>query len=336
MIRGYFEELTATIRDAWNLFWFTPADPATLGAIRIMTGLMLLYTHAVWGLELIPFFGPGGHLSHDFARGMHDNSPWAWSYLFAITNPTALQAVHLAAFLPLAMFTVGYLTRASSILAYIVTVSYAHRGVGALYGLDQINAFLTLYLAVSPSGDAYSVDNRLLRPGQGSAARKSIMANIGLRMIQVHMCIVYLFAGLGKLLGSSWWAGMALWGAFANYEYQTLDMTWVCSHPLLINVMTQVILVWEISYVALVWPRLTRPLVLALAIPLHLGIALCMGMTTFGLIMLVGNFSFVPSEVTRRLVAAAFGASRSQPTSGTSSKSVAGVGNERTLRAHRP
>jgi hypothetical protein len=33
---------------------------------------------------------------------------------------------------------------------------------------------------------------------------------------------------------------------------------------------------------------------LAIAIPLHLGIALFMGMITFGLVMLIGNLAFVP------------------------------------------
>ena len=36
----------------WNRFWFTPADPATLGAIRIFAGAMLFYTHLVWSLDL--------------------------------------------------------------------------------------------------------------------------------------------------------------------------------------------------------------------------------------------------------------------------------------------
>ena len=128
------------------------------------------------------------------------------------------------------------------------------------------------------------------------------MTNIAIRLIQCHMCVVYLFAGLGKLLGPSWWAGTALWGAFANFEYQTLDMTWVAGHPLIVNLITQTILVWEITYIGLIWPRLTRPFMLAMAVPLHLGIAVCMGMITFGLIMIVGNMAFIPPDVVRRFV----------------------------------
>jgi hypothetical protein len=200
------------------------------------------------------------------------------------------------------MFTLGLWTRWTSWCAFLITVSYAHRAVGALFGLDQINGFLALYLAIGPSGAMYSWDAwRAKRRGRaGESAMTS--ATVAIRLIQCHMCVVYLFAGLGKLLGPSWWAGTALWGAFANFEYQTLDMTWVAAYPLLVNFLTQLTLAWEISYVALVWPRLTRPIMVALAVPLHLGIAFCMGMITFGLIMIVGNLAFVSPQIVRSVM----------------------------------
>ena len=43
----------------------------------------------------------------------------------------------------------------------------------------------------------------------------------------------------------------------------------------------------------------TRPVMLLLAIPLHLGIAFCMGMVTFGVVMLIANLSFVPGDQIR-------------------------------------
>ena len=76
--------------------------------------------------------------------------------------------------------------------------------------------------------------------------------------------------------------------------------------PLLINVLTHVTIVWEVTYAALVWPRLTRPLVVLLAVPLHLGIAVCMGMITFGLVMIVGNVAFVSPAVVRSILEGPF------------------------------
>ena len=50
-----------------------PADPTLLGLLRILTGLMLLYTHAVWGLVLGDFFGPAGWLSPELVRAIQQD-----------------------------------------------------------------------------------------------------------------------------------------------------------------------------------------------------------------------------------------------------------------------
>ena len=128
-------------------------------------------------------------------------------------------------------FTIGLWTRLSSILSVIVVISFAHRVPEALFGLDKIILMLTLYLAVGPSGKALSFDSWLARhraknsppPGPSAAV------NFALRLIQLHMCIIYLFAGSSKLQGTAWWNGQAMWMVLGNLEYQYLDMT--CGLP---------------------------------------------------------------------------------------------------------
>ncbi len=289
------------ISSGWNRFWFTPVDPATLGATRIFAGAMLLYTHLVWSLDLAAFFGPHGWLPRE-AVGALQQGTYSWSYLWWLPeSPVALWTAHIAALVVFTMLTVGLFSRVSAVLALVATLAYVGRAPGALFGLDQINVMLAMYLAVGPCGDAFSLDRWLAgrRAGGPLAVRPSWTANLAIRLIQVHMCIIYLFAGTAKLTGPAWWDGTALWMAFGNMEYQSLDMTWMAEWPRLINVMTHVTIFWEITYSALVWPRLTRPIVLLLAIPLHMGIAICLGMITFGLVMLIGNFAFVSPQLVR-------------------------------------
>lgn len=299
-VRDWGREVLA----GWNRFWFAAADPATLGLIRILGGAMMLYTHAVWSIGLTDFVGSHGLLPAESVKLLQQDT-WAFSYLWWIEgSPVLLWTAHIAALIVFAMLTVGLFTRVTSILALIITLSYVQRLPGALFGLDQVNTMLALYLAVGPSGDAFSLDRWLRgrRVGQTLPVRQSWMANLATRLIQVHMCIVYLFAGMAKLVGMAWWDGTALWMAFGNLEYQSLDMTWMAGFPLLINLMTHVTVAWELSYWALVWPRLSRPIVLALAVPLHMGIAICLGMITFGLAMLIGNLAFVPPWLVRAAV----------------------------------
>ena len=54
---AYLRDASSAMATAWNRFWFAPADPTTLCLIRVLAGLMLFYTHAVWTLDLDAFFG---------------------------------------------------------------------------------------------------------------------------------------------------------------------------------------------------------------------------------------------------------------------------------------
>ena len=77
LVRDYFRELLGAIVAGWNRFWFTPADPATLGLIRLLAGLLLFYTHLVWSLDLEGFFGPEGWLpraAQDAAYGVENRA----------------------------------------------------------------------------------------------------------------------------------------------------------------------------------------------------------------------------------------------------------------------
>ena len=297
----------------WDAFWFTPADPSLLGLLRVLTGLMLLYTHAVWGLVLGQFFGPSSWLSADLVRALQADR-YTYSFWWVVPHGGMWPAYGIS-MLILLLFTVGLFTRVTSVLSFLVVISFAHRVPEAMFGLDQINAMLTLYLAIGPCGQAFSLDRVLARYRMGSAWRPpapSARANLALRLINVHMCVIYFFAGISKLQGESWWTGEAMWRAFANAEYQSIDMTWLAWHPWLLNLASHVSVLWEIFFCTLIWRPRLRPLMLAVAVVLHVGIGACLGMWTFGLIMLVGCASFLPNEKVRDL-AAALSRGRSRP-----------------------
>lgn len=320
-IAAYFRELGLWAIAGWDRFWFTPADPATLGLIRILAGAMLFYTHLVWTIDLEAFFGTGSWVDAAAAQVALGGSRggFAWSYFWLIRSPGVLWTAHFAALAVFALLTLGLFSRTVSILAFLISVSYVNRTPGALFGLDQINIMLAMYLAVGPCGSAFSLDRFLAshRAGRGRGGAADLFmnairtrpamstgANVAIRLIQLHMCVIYFFAGIAKIQGETWWAGTAIWGAVANLEYQSLDVTWLAGWPLVVAFLTQGTVYWELSFCVLVWPRLLRPLVLVVAVPMHLGIAFCMGMITFGLVMLIGCLSFVPPTMVRRLLRA--------------------------------
>ena len=317
LITDYVRELLRGTVAAWDRFWFSAVDPATLSLIRILAGAMLFYTHLVWTRGLDDFLGPNSWLQPEavqsYMNSVSDNlntpaveTSFAWSYLWLIKSNGLLWTVHLAGLVVFAMLTIGWYSRITSVLAYVITVAYVNRLPGSLFGLDQINGLLAMYLMFGPSGARYSVDRWLATRHLSSPAAApvpaSVGANIATRLMQLHMCVIYLFAGISKLQGPAWWNGSALWGAVANLEYQSIELTWLATWPMTVALMTHVTIAWEVSYCALVWPRLTRPIVIALALPLHLGIAFGLGMITFGLAMLIGNAAFISPWVVRRVL----------------------------------
>ncbi|MDA7978913.1 MAG: HTTM domain-containing protein [Pirellulales bacterium] len=325
LVVNYFRDLGRAIVRGWDRFWFTPTDPATYSLIRILAGWMLFYTHLVWGIGLEDFFGDHAWLTPDVTEV---EASYNGSYFELIHSTGLLWGIHIFALVCMACLTVGLFSRPAAILSAFFTLQYANRIPGATFGLDQINALLAIYLVVGPSGARYSVD-RLITRWRGKPQMDvlpSVGANVGIRLIQLHMCVIYLFAGIGKS-GLTWWNGEAMWLSVASYEYQSMDMTWLANWPITLAVLTHVSVWWEMSYCVLVWPRITRPILIALAFPLHIGIAAFMGMITFGYIMIVGNLAFVSPWLVRRVL------ERKQP---SEAEQTASVGNSRRNRRHQP
>ncbi len=211
LVTQYFGELFRGIRDGWNRFWFSPLDPATLGLIRIFTGTMLFYTHLVWTLDLSGFFGDHAWLDPQAIAQLPGHSAAKWSWFYWIHSPALLWTAHIAALVVFALLAVGLWSRAMSVLAFLATISYINRASLAQFGLDDTNAMLAMYLMVGPAGAAFSIDRWRKRRRLGSALhiQKTIGTNISIRLIQVHMCVIYLFSAIGKLKGEPWWDGEA-------------------------------------------------------------------------------------------------------------------------------
>lgn len=303
---------------AWDVFWFTPRHVETLAVLRIITGAMLLYTNVVLATDLGSFIGVDAWINNDTARALHDGSlggaTAAWSYLWTLSNPTLIAVHQLIVILVSASFMVGFLTRITGPLAWWLQLMIVHRLLGSLFGLDQILTYCVMYLAFTPCGAVFSVDawlrggllDRGPKPTRRSLCwllpddRPRVSTNIATRLLQLHLCMIYLFGGLAKARGQMWWDGTALWYAIGNYEYQSWDATFIAAYPSVFTALTHVTFLWEIFYCALVWPRWTRPLTLAMAVAVHGGIGLGLGMATFGIMMIAANGIFISPEWFRR------------------------------------
>ncbi len=279
---------------AWDRFFFTPADPRPLAAVRILVGSLLVWNWIWTGVDLGATLGPAGWANPTVVP--HFLPAGAWSIWFWIPEAWlwASWCLGLAGFLAL---TLGSFTRVSAIIAWVFVVSTIRRAPVLLFGFDNIVAIWSFYLAITGAGgQAFSIDcwlqaRRGLRP-----AAQTVSANLGLRLIQLHLCLIYASAGLAKLQGVPWWDGSAVGMLLGNSEFRPFDLGYLAEHAWLIELATHVTLAFELLYPILIWQPWFRPWLLALAVLLHCGIALAMGLTEFSLAMLAGNLAFVPSR----------------------------------------
>jgi hypothetical protein len=312
-IQEYFATLVDSFGSGWNRFWYTPSDPATLGQLRIWTGLAAIYVHLMYSLDLIRWFGPGGMLSRElvdkFSRDQYGNPVWSsFSYLNLLSSPTELWFGHIVGMIVLILFTVGFYSRVSSVLALMVTLSYIHRAPMLTGMAEPILALLMFYICLGPNGAAYSVDQLLKRRKQSDSPQNDVptkyfSATIAIRLVQVHLSVAYLMMGIGKIAesGDTWWGGTAVWWLLAKPESALIDLTHVLNDsPYLVNFWTHAIVAFEIGFALLIWNRLARPLLLAIAIPMWLSLGVILGEMTFPILMLVGNLAFFSPAVIRQ------------------------------------
>ncbi|MFN9718040.1 MAG: hypothetical protein ACK58L_05045, partial [Planctomycetota bacterium] len=288
---------------AWHEFWFQPIDPLMIGVMRLLTGWMLLYNLLVWTLDLPAFFSDEGLQPLKTIRSLHVGDPifsfWLW------TGDSWLWPMHWSCVAVAAMFFLGIASRLSSILCFLITISYSQRVPVANFGFDQILGFLCLYLSLAPSGATLSVDAVIRRwwrrrRGLSTDITPSSSARMASRLIQLHLCAIYLWAGFSKLKGPSWWTGEAMWRVLANQEYQTMDLTWMAHVPWLPYLIAHITIAWESSFIVLIWNPRLRPLMLFMGLLMHLGLGAFLGMWTFGLVMAFAYFSFSNPTIWRR------------------------------------
>ena len=270
---------------------------------------MLLYIHGIWTSLLPNFMGRDAWINGATIRQLHYGD-WGWSWLFYVDSLGWLYLHQLLAMAACLAMTLGFLTRLAVPVAWWMTLMVCHRMTGALFGLDQVVMMLSMYLMWSHCGSVWSLDYWLGRTRRSRwwypPPGPSVANNVASRLIQLHVCVIYLFGGLSKMRGEMWWDGSALWFSVVNFEYQSWDLTWLGHFPILIGTATAATLFWETFYCALVWPRLTRPLTLAMAVLVHGGIAAALGMWTFGTMMIVANLAFIDPGSCRRVVSRLF------------------------------
>jgi hypothetical protein len=287
---------------------------------------MTIYALGTLTPDLVRFFGIGGLVPVDVVRALRSPGPntpgfpsTAVSLLEMVISPGELYTVHAIALAVAVLYTVGFYSRTTGILTLIVVLTYIHRGPMLTTQMEHILSMLLLYVSWSPCGEFLSIDAWRRRRGPLAAATlaerqamASVTANVALRLIQVHLTVIYLMMALAKINDGAaveggtyhaWWDGEAVWWLAAKPGAPLVDLTGILGQfPVLTNFWTLAIVVFELAFVVFVWVPATRLLMLAIAVPMWLSLAVLTGLMPFCLMMLIANLAFFRPETLRACV----------------------------------
>lgn len=295
--------LLKNIPKLWNEFWFESNLAFNMDVFRRLVGFILFSCYLVRTADINLFYTEGGMLPISrvndtmFMQGRY-------SLLLWFPSDAMVWACHILFLLALLGMSFGSvrkklagvsIAKISTVIAFILHISFMHRMLIIAYGVDLISVFFLFFLCFSDLRTS-----SLAGENQVGSDVRSLMGSVAYRLAQLQLCLIYAFGGCEKLRGSHWWQGEAVWDMMANIQIARFDATWLAHFPSLIVIMTFAALIWEIYFPVLVWVKVLRPYVLLMGVIMHLTIMIAVDLPYFSLLMISTYVLFLePAQVTR-------------------------------------
>ena len=294
--------------EMWMDFWFfTPAPKANLVLFRFGTAILLLYVLFVRSFDLQAQIATSEMISRITMREL-DPIYLPISIFSWVEGPVWMWVMHGSAILLAILLLMGVLSPLTAGLSLIFQLSYAHQNPLMLVGLDTLIIMALSYLTLANSSKVFGLLTPALpkrRPrlssvegaGQGEPDPKRELPWISLpvRVLQLHICLLYFQSALGKLT-TDWLSGTALWHPRMMEMGVPFTLVTLQGEPHLTSLITYGLLLFEMFFGVLVWNRRLRYPVLICAVVVHLMVGLSWGLLPFNLMMIVLNLVFIPSR----------------------------------------
>jgi len=284
-----------------NRFFFAEEVPYGAALVRIVLPLVLLsVTIPRWShsRELYSSDGAAAPLSVNY--GYYDLVP--------VPDGTTAVAAATVLILALGTLSLGWCTRLSAI---IVTVLYTWLNLldcmGTMTKYSVIASHILLLLTMSQSGAVWSLDSLLARRRLRASSPDAEYAPPSFpvwpqRLMQLMTGLVYLGAAFTKMHTPAYFSSdqMRQW-MLTNVNHSNPIGEYVSCYPGLLVVSAYLAILWEVTFVFLVWRRGTRATMLALGVMFHLGTLFLLGLYIFPLVCFSAYMAFVDEAFVRRV-----------------------------------
>ncbi|MCH8044058.1 MAG: HTTM domain-containing protein [Planctomycetes bacterium] len=319
-------------------FWRRPISAEPLAMCRIVTALTVLIgsllgiapnLHWYWSPEGVypsevadQYLKNSGHIS---LLRSPENIPLVSAFIpqavvdawrDVTDNMTAVIGLFSVWMLALVFVAVGLYTRTSTIVAWLLALSFHQRMIYVLNGGDDVALQLMFYLMLAPAGAVWSIDSLRRRwkteRVQSAVQHRNIalapvtIAPWSVRLMQIQLCCIYLVTGFSKMNvaeTNDYLTGEAVYWALndiclARWSYAQLPVPmWIC------RLLSWGTLVFEFGFIPFVMFRRLRPWLLWGGVAFHVGILLTMEVGWFSQYTLCFYPLFLTAPSVRQFVA---------------------------------
>jgi hypothetical protein len=280
-------------------FFCAPQSPAPLGLFRLLMAAFALFQAILWFRDWHAFLGADGWVQWEISRALGQEWQLHLLHIAAILKRVGIsdsQTVtlfywgYIASLLAL---LVGWHTRIAAFLACGFHYVIMNTVPIFVYGMDIFLQIALFYLVLMPVAKAYSLD-----VWQGRVSRAPTWGvTLSRRVLQIHLCLVYISAGFEKVRSPEWWTGNVMWRALVQPDFRQYDFTWLARCPWLAMLSSWFTMLIESGYCIAMWVPRVRVVWMMGIVLLHLGIAVFMGLGLFGIIMILLSISAFGWEV---------------------------------------
>ncbi|MDZ4689313.1 MAG: HTTM domain-containing protein [Planctomycetaceae bacterium] len=279
-------------RDSLREFFYRNESPFGLAIMRIALPLVML-------TMLVPRWRAVRELfSSDGAPAL---LPAGYGYMNMLPEFSGPVAVALFSVLLLATVCacIGWMTRVSLAVTLVLFTYFSMMDcVSTMTKYTVIMTHVLLLLTVSECGALWSVDAWLKgRTVPGPSGLPVAAPAWPRRLIQLLVGFIYFGAAMTKMNTPTFLSGdqLQLWMlTHVNFRHPLGE--WLALYPVLLKSMGYVSLVWELTFIFLVWRGIWRPIVLSMGIVFHFLTFLTLGLIVFPLTCYCTYLAFLDEE----------------------------------------
>lgn len=274
-----------------NRYFFEDRYTAhSLITLRISVGVILLLQLIVLRHDILSMIQTNGIIRQELVV-----TAQPWYYLssngithyitahFPVPEFTVLHIMGIVYTVTIITMMIGLFTRISAIIIWLLHLSVMASGYYFIYGMDFFLTMLLFYIVIFPTHHEFSVDKYLFR-------LKPANYTPYIRILQIHLCIVYFVSGFSKAVGGHWWNGISIVKAIVRPGESLFSNTqnlggyqWLF---ILAGIGTVIV---EIGYPIFINIQKTRKFWLLLTYLMHLSIAIFLNLPLFAATMVLFN-----------------------------------------------